>query len=267
MACRRSGVRAPVAPPSPRDGDLNNSFVNDWSAIDDARYEAAQSEEREFWSRKDSELLRLRAGYYFYAGYHAWSRDRHLLNPFRVSLNRPQNYQIDSGEMDGAQVLEIGCGPSPASLSLVHAARVTVIDPLADFFRDLQPFGWDEFERVIPAVAEQIDCPASSFDFVVSENVLDHVQDADAVLAEVVRVLRPGGSLLLRCHVRADVTEGGPAHPYRWALDELASGVLARFEPVRPPLTLDLQGSVVPEEMARLGHYQWTARLRPRAGP
>lgn len=45
--------------------------------------------------------------------------------------------------------------------------------------------------------AEQIDFADDAFAFVAMENMLDHVQDPGAVLAQARRVLKPGGSLLL----------------------------------------------------------------------
>lgn len=45
--------------------------------------------------------------------------------------------------------------------------------------------------------AEHLDFPDDSFTFVAMENMLDHVQDPRAVLAEARRVLAPGGLLLL----------------------------------------------------------------------
>lgn len=52
--------------------------------------------------------------------------------------------------------------------------------------------------------AGALDLPDASFDTVVSTFVLCCVPDEGAALAEMVRVLRPGGSLLLADHVASD---------------------------------------------------------------
>ena len=57
---------------------------------------------------------------------------------------------------------------------------------------------------VVDAGAERLPFPDDSFDTVVSTLVLCTVADPDAALAEVRRVLAPGGRLLLIEHVRAD---------------------------------------------------------------
>jgi ubiquinone/menaquinone biosynthesis C-methylase UbiE len=60
-------------------------------------------------------------------------------------------------------------------------------------------------------VAEQIDLPDASADAVISSLVLCSVRDPDAVLAEIRRVLRPGGRFSFAEHVAAE-----PGTPTRW---------------------------------------------------
>ena len=43
----------------------------------------------------------------------------------------------------------------------------------------------------------RLDFPDASFDLVVNNMVFEHVEDLDAVLAEIQRVLKPGGRILL----------------------------------------------------------------------
>jgi ubiquinone/menaquinone biosynthesis C-methylase UbiE len=57
---------------------------------------------------------------------------------------------------------------------------------------------------VIDASAEQLPFPDQSIDTVVSTLVLCTVEQPDRALAEIGRVLRPGGQLLFIEHVRAD---------------------------------------------------------------
>lgn len=57
--------------------------------------------------------------------------------------------------------------------------------------------------RILDAPAESIPLPDESVDAVVSSVVLCSVDDQDAALAEVTRVLRPGGRLVFFEHVAA----------------------------------------------------------------
>lgn len=53
--------------------------------------------------------------------------------------------------------------------------------------------------RFVRAVGERLPFRADAFDAVLSYQTLEHVQDLDAVVAEMLRVTRPGGALHLRC--------------------------------------------------------------------
>jgi ubiquinone/menaquinone biosynthesis C-methylase UbiE len=58
--------------------------------------------------------------------------------------------------------------------------------------------------RVVEAPAERLPFPDESFDTVVSTMVLCTVEDPDRAIAEIRRVLRPGGRLLFIEHLRSD---------------------------------------------------------------
>jgi ubiquinone/menaquinone biosynthesis C-methylase UbiE len=57
---------------------------------------------------------------------------------------------------------------------------------------------------VVPWTAEALDCPDASFDAVVSTLVLCSVESPSRALAEMRRVLRPGGKLVFLEHVASD---------------------------------------------------------------
>ena len=96
------------------------------------------------------------------------------------------------------RVLDYGCGAG----QIVKALRERGIDA---FGCDVYYDGGDYSSAVDPALLGSailrmeggiIPFDAASFDAVINNQVLEHVADLDAVLAEISRVLRPGGTVL-----------------------------------------------------------------------
>jgi ubiquinone/menaquinone biosynthesis C-methylase UbiE len=76
------------------------------------------------------------------------------------------------------------------------------LDPLADSYLEL---GADEHAMTyVAAGSEDIPFPDGHFDVVASVNSLDHVDDLDATIAEIKRILAPGGTFLLLTDVNHD---------------------------------------------------------------
>jgi SAM-dependent methyltransferase len=95
----------------------------------------------------------------------------------------------------GKRVLDIGCGPRGSLEWASMAAERVGLDPLVDSYRELGIAGHQM--TYVNSGAEQIPFPDGHFDVVSLLNSLDHVDDLDAVIAEVGRVAKPGGTLLL----------------------------------------------------------------------
>ena len=62
--------------------------------------------------------------------------------------------------------------------------------------------------RFLRAVGESLPFQDKSFDIVLSYQTLEHVQDSEAVISEMLRVVRPGGALHLRCPDYSGTFEG-----------------------------------------------------------
>ncbi len=104
-------------------------------------------------------------------------------------------------------MLEIGAG---TGLNLRHYPRsieeLVLVEPAAGMAAriDASRFPGEAPVSTVRAPAEELPFAEDSFDTVVSTMVLCTVADAERAVAEVSRVLRPGGRLLFCEHVRAD---------------------------------------------------------------
>lgn len=104
----------------------------------------------------------------------------------------------------GKRVLEVGAG---LAMNMIvwqqrHAADVHGIEPDGAGFdssfklaRELAQANGLDPERIVNAVGETLPFADATFDIVYSSNVLEHTETPARVLAEALRVLRPGGVL------------------------------------------------------------------------
>lgn len=104
---------------------------------------------------------------------------------------------------DEARVIEVGSGAH--GLIFYFGARHGVgVDPLAVSYRGLFP-RWQNCAATIAAVGEQLPFPNASFDVVLCDNVVDHAESPRQIVAELVRILRPGGLLYFTVNVHHPV--------------------------------------------------------------
>jgi SAM-dependent methyltransferase len=128
---------------------------------------------------------------------HHWYRDL-----FTTLFDLPESFY------DGKRMLDIGCGPRGSLEWATGASRRVGLDPLVPDYRAL---GIDGHEmEYVAAPAEAMPFEDASFDVVTSINSLDHVDDLDVTLAEIARVLAPGGTLLVAVDVHPHPTIAEP---------------------------------------------------------
>ena len=102
-------------------------------------------------------------------------------------------------------VLEIGAGTGHNVAAYPAVDRLVLTEPAPTMREILERRVARQGRRatVVGAGAESLPVPTGSVDTLVSTLVLCTVPDADAALAEVARVLRPGGRFLFLEHVHA----------------------------------------------------------------
>ena len=145
----------------------------------------------------------------------------------------PFSLFVPFAELAGKDVLEVGCGSGIAVQLFAEAdANVTAVDltpwAVATTRARMEAFGLAA--EVLEADAERLPFDDGSFDLVFSWGVIHHTSDMDAALAQLVRVLRPGGTLVLMLY-------------HRRSTFFLAYRGLARFLPLARRLGFHFEGA------------------------
>ena len=100
-------------------------------------------------------------------------------------------FRIIRGMVDEAErILDIGCGSSRIVQSLPHAVGM---DMQIRKLRWLRAPG----RQLVQGSMNELPFADGSFDAVISSEVIEHIPRSDVDLSEMVRVLRPGGVLVL----------------------------------------------------------------------
>jgi SAM-dependent methyltransferase len=99
-----------------------------------------------------------------------------------------------AGDTVYGRVLEDGCGVGEYLTHLAAQAQLAVgLD--YEFERAQEAHG--KVAEVVCGAGEKLPFPSDYFDLVLSHEVLEHVQDDQQAVNEIIRVLKPGGRLIL----------------------------------------------------------------------
>ncbi|MEO3790945.1 class I SAM-dependent methyltransferase [Nonomuraea sp. B10E15] len=157
-----------------------------------------------------------------------------LLNAY---YERPAMLDL-AGDVAGRRILDAGCGSGPLSAALRdRGAVVTGFDSSAKMLELARRRLGDDADLHLADLGEPLPFPDAAFDDVVASLVLHYLEDWTAPLAELRRVLAPGGRLLVSVnHPFVDFLEaarsGGGYFGVREAREEWTLGghtALMRF--------------------------------------
>jgi len=109
---------------------------------------------------------------------------------------------------DGGRILEVGLGTGISLLSYRRSNRIVGIDISAGMLRRalarVVEHGLTNVEALAVMDAKHLALPDASFDVVVAQYVITAVPDPEATLDEFIRVLKPGGEIVLVNHLGAE---------------------------------------------------------------
>lgn len=115
-----------------------------------------------------------------------------LFDPVRVPFFRSA-LESELEVTTGGRALDLGGGAGFVASGIADLAEVTVLDLSVDPLREATGHG---AATAVVADAGTVPFRAGSYDVVVCSEVLEHVPDPGAVVAEAARVLAPGGLFL-----------------------------------------------------------------------
>jgi SAM-dependent methyltransferase len=114
-----------------------------------------------------------------------------------MALRHAKAYERAAPEAAGKTVLDLGCGSGSGSVYLSHLAKVTAFD-VDPRLVALLPTVWpDAAVTWCQGGTDRLPFDAAAFDLVTSFQVIEHVPVIQRYLAEIQRVLRPGGRVLI----------------------------------------------------------------------
>jgi SAM-dependent methyltransferase len=123
--------------------------------------------------------------------------DRKAVNEWKQKRYEMVLGFVSSLSLEHPHILEIGCGPAWYMDRLAQFGKVVGID-LSEEATDRARFRSAEITYIAGNLYDY-SLPVGPFDLVVSQEVIDHVEDAPTFLDEVARVLKPGGYLVVSC--------------------------------------------------------------------
>lgn len=129
--------------------------------------------------------------------YSRWRRSR--LGQITDSLEECLILELLS-DVDGLDVLDVGCGDGALATTLSRrGGRVTGLDPNPRMLEAARARAKSELLdlNLVPGRAETLPFADEMFDRVIAVTVLCFIPQADQAIAEMARVLKPGGRLVI----------------------------------------------------------------------
>jgi ubiquinone/menaquinone biosynthesis C-methylase UbiE len=191
------------------------------------RSPSLKSEVKAFWNRQSCETQYARSEKFTREYFEQIEQWRYADQPFIHSFAQFTRYH-------GKKVLEVGFGAGTDFIQWLRAGAIAsgidlTEEALANLSHRILIYNLPDAESLQVGDAEDLPLPANSFDLGYSWGVLHHTPDTERAIAELVRVVRPGGEIKImlynrhsfcayRCWLKNVLLRGRPWKSVRWAL-------------------------------------------------
>jgi ubiquinone/menaquinone biosynthesis C-methylase UbiE len=135
----------------------------------------------------------------------AEARDYDAMDHAAVNATFVADFLAAHGPCRGGEVLDVGAGPGRIAIALCQAdarARVCCLDlaeaMLALARRNVAEAGLEDRITCVRGDAKALGWPEGHFEAVVSNTIIHHIPDPTPALAEMARLVAPGGTLFVR---------------------------------------------------------------------
>ena len=133
------------------------------------------------------------------------AREYDAMDHAAVNLRFVADFLAAHGPGRGGEILDVGTGPARLPIALCRADRhfrvlgIDLAGPMLDLARrNVAEAGLTDRIRFARGDAKSLPFPDGRFEAVVSNTIIHHIPDPAPALAEMVRLVAPGGTLMVR---------------------------------------------------------------------
>ncbi len=196
-------------------------------------------------------------------------RERRIWQERHQEANLKDVAQALGNEIAGKSLLDLGAGMGGLSVALMLAYRdkgltLQAMDYNPDYCKiaSLRAARYGLTLPIAVAAGEHLPYPDESFDLITCLDVLEHVADAEAVMREMRRALRPGGIVLTTVPNRRAFRDPHYHLPLiNWLPRPLAEAIISRSGHSKSGGLLQDR-----QELSDLNTYTWSAFTRMAQG-